>query len=397
MTGAADWTGWRGAGGDGVAVDVATPEVWPEELQQRWRVRVGSGYATPVAANGMIFVHSREEGDEVVRALESRTGKLLWGQRHPVPFKARMGSGRHGAGPKASPAYDRGRLFTTSITGVLSTWAADSGELLWRKDFSDRFKKGLPHFGAAASPRVDGQRLINFFGGDKEGAAIAFDVETGDEIWASASEGASYASAIVTSIGDSKRVVAISSDAVLSLDAETGQSGWRHPFPQTMMRHNMVTPLAVGDLVIISGKGRGITALRASNGDDGGSVETAWQIESLAMEMSSPVHSEGRIYGLSHRDKGRIFSLDAVTGETLWTGPGRTANYASLVVVDDAILVLTDSAELIVLSDSGERYDERARYTVAESPTWTHLVPVDGGVLVKDREHLTFWSWVTGP
>ena len=391
--GAADWTGWRGPERDGAAVGVAAPDAWPEELQQRWRVRVGSGYSAPVVAGVGIFVQSRQEGDEVVRALEPRTGKVLWEQRYPVPFKTRMGSGRHGPGPKASPAYDRGRLFTTSITGVLSAWAADSGELLWREEFADRFKKTLPHFGAAASPLVDGLRVISFFGGDKDGAAIALDVETGDEIWTSSSEGASYASAIVTSFGNSKQVVALGANAALSFDAQTGQSGWRYTFPQSMMRHNIVTPLAVGDLVVISGKGRGITALRASSGADGWSVEPAWQIDSLAMDMSSPVQSDGRIYGLSHRDKGRIFSLDTASGEVLWTGPGRTANYASLVVVDGAILVLTDSAELIVLSDSGKSYDERARYTVAESPTWAHLVPVDGGVLVKDRDHLAFWSW----
>jgi hypothetical protein len=76
--------------------------------------------------------------------------------------------------------------------------------------------------------------------------------------------------------------------------------------------------------------------------------------------------------------------------------PRRTGNYASLLVVDGAILALTGSAELIVLSDNGKSYDELARYAVAESPTWAHLVPVDGGVLVKDQDHLAFWGWVAG-
>ncbi len=395
LVGATDWPGWRGPERDGTALGFAVPEVWPEELQRRWRVRVGSGYSAPVVAGSRVFVQSREEGHEVVRALELASGKVLWNQRYAVPFNPRMGSGRHGPGPKASPAHDGERLFTTSITGVLSAWAADSGELLWREDFADRFKKTLPHFGAAASPLVNGSRVVSNFGG-KDGAVIAFDVETGDEVWASSSDGASYASAIVTAFGGSQQVVTISAKAVVSFDVQTGQPGWRYTFPQSMMHHNIVTPLSVGDLVVISGKGRGITALRASSGGDGWSVEPAWQIDSLAMDMSSPVQSDGRIYGLSHQDKGRIFSLDAATGEILWTGPGRTAKYASLLVVDGAILALTGSAELIVLSDNGNSYDELARYTVAESPTWTHLVPIDGGVLVKDQDHLSFWSWFAG-
>ena len=136
---ATDWPGWRGPERDGTALGFAVPEVWPEELQRRWRVRVGSGYSAPVVAGSRVFVQSREEGHEVVRALELASGKVLWNQRYAVPFNPRMGSGRHGPGPKASPAHDGERLFTTSITGVLSAWAADSGELLWREDFADRF------------------------------------------------------------------------------------------------------------------------------------------------------------------------------------------------------------------------------------------------------------------
>ncbi len=395
LFGAEDWPGWRGPERDGTALGFAVPEVWPEELQRRWRVRVGAGYSAPVVAGDRVFVHSREEGHEVVRALELSSGEVVWDQRYAVAFNPRMGSGRHGPGPKATPAHDGERLFTTGITGVLSAWAADSGALLWREDFADRFKKTLPHFGAAASPLVIGSRVVSNFGG-KDGAVIAFDVETGDEIWASSPDGASYASAIVTAWGGSQQVVTISAEGVVSFDVDTGRPGWRYAFPQSMVHHNIVTPLSVGDLVVISGKGRGITALRASSGGDGWSVEPAWQIDSLAMDMSSPVQSEGRIYGLSHRDKGRIFSLEAATGEILWTGPGRTGQYASLLVVDGAILALTGSAELIVLSDSGDGYDELARYAVAETPTWTHLVPVDGGVLVKDQDHLSLWSWFGG-
>ncbi len=175
LVGAADWPGWRGPERDGTAVGFEVPDAWPEELRRRWRVRVGSGYSAPVVAGGRVFVQSREDGHEVVRALELASGEVLWNQRYAVPFSPRMGSGRHGPGPKASPAYDGERLFTTSITGVLSAWAADSGELLWREDFADRFKKTLPHFGAAASPLVNGLRVVSNFGGkDRRSSASMY-------------------------------------------------------------------------------------------------------------------------------------------------------------------------------------------------------------------------------
>ena len=71
-----------------------------------------------------------------------------------------MGSGGqwHGKGPKSTPALANGRLFTMSITGLLSAWDAQSGQLLWRSDYGSRFKKSHPYWGASTSPLIDGDR-----------------------------------------------------------------------------------------------------------------------------------------------------------------------------------------------------------------------------------------------
>ena len=43
-----DWNQWRGPNRDGSAPAPSDPKAWPEKLTQKWKVEVGSGYATPL-------------------------------------------------------------------------------------------------------------------------------------------------------------------------------------------------------------------------------------------------------------------------------------------------------------------------------------------------------------
>ena len=44
---AGDVTQWRGSNRDGVIAGFTEPTAWPERLNQRWKIEIGLGYATP--------------------------------------------------------------------------------------------------------------------------------------------------------------------------------------------------------------------------------------------------------------------------------------------------------------------------------------------------------------
>ena len=100
-----------------------------------------------------------------------------------------------------------------SITGILSAWDATTGNNLWHSDYGSRFGQSHPHWGASTSPIVDGNRVIVHFGTDDQGALIALDAESGEEIWSYGNDGASYASPILV---DGK-IYAISEDGVTTV------------------------------------------------------------------------------------------------------------------------------------------------------------------------------------
>src|SRR3990172_878656 len=81
-----DWTQWRGPNRDGTVVSFTAPRTWPDQLTQRWKIEVGTGYATPILVGDRLYVFSRQGDNEVMSALEAATGKVLWQTGYPVSF-----------------------------------------------------------------------------------------------------------------------------------------------------------------------------------------------------------------------------------------------------------------------------------------------------------------------
>lgn len=388
---AADWPQWRGPARDGQLASAALPAQWPAQLAQRWKIEVGEGHASPVVSGDTVFVFSRIGEDETLTALALADGTTRWRKSYSAPYTMNPAAVSHGKGPKSTPVVADGRIFTLGITGVLSAHETKSGDLLWRKEFTGRFKSTAPEFGTAMSPLVDGKLLLAHVGGDKDGALAAFDVATGNELWKRAEDGPGYASPVVAVLDGVRQLITQTQRFVVGIDLASGALLWRIPF-ETAYEQNSVTPLVFGDTVIYSGLDKGVMSIRPRRTNGAWSTPQVWRNEEVSLYMNSPVLAGDRLCGLSHRKKGQYFCLDAATGKMRWTGPGRGGENASLIAAGDVLLSLDDTAALVVLRAAGESYSEIARYETATSPTWAHLAVAGKRLLVKDRTRLTAWD-----
>lgn len=386
------WPGWRGPDRDGWVGDFQPPNRWPERLERVWQVEVGAGYASPVVSGGRVYQHARQGDDEVAWCLDLDSGTVKWRQAYIAPFTMGKGGEPHGKGPKSSPALADGRLFTMSITGLLSAWDAGSGELLWRRGYRSRRENGHPYWGAATSPLVDGDRVVVHFGTDDQGALIAMDVGSGREIWSHGSDGPSYASPILVEIQGKRQIVELTMEGLVSVDAESGRPLWEYPYPQVGTDQNMVTPTYHGGLVLQGGENRGICALEPQLDDGAWTVHERWHQDKVALNMSSAVVNGGLLYGFSHYDRGRLFCLDTKTGEVLWQGPARTAENVMFLAMPGYVMALMDNGELQIIRARGDRLEKIASYRVSEGGTWAPPVLLESGILVKDRQTLALWS-----
>ena len=388
------WRGWLGGGPrDGWVDTFQTPAAWPDKLQQRWQVEVGSGYGSPVLADGLVYQHARQGEDEVVRCINLKTGAVKWQQSYPVPFKIGGGGERHGKGPKSSPALADGRLFTVSITGVLFAWDAKSGDLLWKRDYGDRFDKRHLYWGATTSPLVHQNHVMVHFGFDDAGVLVALDVASGKEVWSYGKAGPSYASPLLIELHGFRQLVELNMEGLVSVDAQTGRLLWKYPYPQIDSDQNMVTPSYYQGLILLGGENRGIRGLAPILQEDDWVIEERWQQDKVALDMSTAVINKDFLFGFSHYGRGRLFCLEPRTGKIRWQGPGRTGNNVTFLSFPGHVAALVNKGQLQILAAQGEQYERVASYGVSETPTWAPPVLVENGVLIKDEQRLTLWSF----
>ena len=50
------------------------------------------------------------------RALDPKTGRVIWRESYPVDYRIQSWGTRHGNGPLSNPTFADGRLFTFSVT-----------------------------------------------------------------------------------------------------------------------------------------------------------------------------------------------------------------------------------------------------------------------------------------
>jgi outer membrane protein assembly factor BamB len=104
--------------------------------------------------------------------------------------------------------------------------------------------------------------------------------------------------------------------------------------------------------------------------------------------MSSPVVVSDTLYGLSHRNKGMFFAMDAATGKTRWTSQPRQGENAAIISAGAFLFMLTDESKLIVAEATPAAYKPVKTWEVASSPTWAHPVVLGDRVLIKDLQSL---------
>ena len=382
-----DYTQWRGPQRDGSASAFTEPAAWPETLTERWKVEIGLGYATPLVVGNRIYVFSRRGDDEVMSALDADSGKTVWERGYPVAFTMNKGAARHGQGPKSTPAYADGKLFSIGMTGVITAYDAGSGRELWRKPGSDLLPTFTTH---AFSPVVDRGVVIFHPGGHDKGAITAFDVNTGATKWTWDGDGPGYGSPIIAELGGVRQLIALTQARLVGLDVSTGALLWERPFVSSNFT-NSATPILAGDTVIVSNGGpvAGITIARR---DGKWITEEAWTNAEQPYRLSNPVLLGQTLFGLSTRNSGQYFALDVKTGKSLWTSEPRQAGQAAVVKAGSLLFSLEDDGELVVARASQTAFEPLRRYKVADSETWTQPTISGNRVFVKDVSRLTLWT-----
>jgi outer membrane protein assembly factor BamB len=383
----ADVTQWRGTNRDGAVQGFTAPQAWPETLVKRWTVEVGTGYATPLVVGNRVFVFSRLGENETMTALDGDSGKVVWQQSYPAPFAMNPATKAHGPGPKSTPVYFNGRLYSIGMTGVVTAWDAASGKQVWQKPGTGVAMEYTSH---SFSPLVEAGRVIFHVGGKDKGALTAFDLTTGDVRWSWAGDGPGYASPIVADLSGTRQIIVPTQAKLVSVDAATGTLLWERPLVH-QFSSNAITPIVYGEAIIVAGTGPLMEIAVARRGPQW-TTEQVWENTELPLRFTTAVLAGDTLFGMSGRNAGQYYAMDARSGKALWTSEGRQAAHASIAHSGDLVLSLESDGELLVLRKSATAFEPLRRYKVAETETWAQPAFSGNRILVKDVTSLTLWT-----
>ena len=372
---AADWPRFMGPSTNGIAPDEGINRDWnqrpPAEL---WRVELADGgYAGPSVADGKVFVIDHAGDEDIVRALDLATGQEVWHYSYADTGKPNYGFAR------STPVHSNGMLYTLGRLGQLNCLNAKTGELVWSRDLVKEFGGKRPGWDYAASPFVDGEKLIVCPGGDTAGVA-ALDRATGETLWTGGQPGApGYATPVVATINGTRQYVIFTATELTGVASETGELLWTYPW-ETKYAVNAAMPLVIGDAVFVtSNYGYGCALINIT---DAG-AELSWESKDLQSHFNSPILYNGHIYGIGN--PGFLVCINPDDGTLLWKQQG--FERGGLAIVDGAIIALDGKNGALVLAEaSPDGYSELGRITPLGGQSWTAPIVADGKLIVRNKE-----------
>ena len=121
-------------------------------------------------------------------------------------------------------------------------------------------------------------------------------------------------------------------------------------------------------------------------------ITSAWENADIPYRLSNSVLIGDALFGLTSRNMGQYFSVDAKTGKTLWSSEPRQAGNAAIVKAGNLAFSLEEDGELVVFRSAPAGFEAVKKYTVAESETWTQPTLSGNRIFVKDVSNLTLWT-----
>jgi outer membrane protein assembly factor BamB len=374
-----DFPGFLGAGRDAVVRGVRLARDWnatPPRLV--WRQAMGPGWSAFAVAGAYAYTQEQSHERELVVCRELGTGTIVWVHED----RARYQSVLAGDGPRATPTVTARHVITMGSTGILNCLDRASGRRLWSHDVVTSNGAALPEWGKSCSPLVDEGRVIVSAGGPGGRSLVAYDLESGERVWAAGDDGASYSSPVLATLEGRRQIVIVNRRSVTAHDPVDGKVLWNHPWPGGNPK--VARPLIIGDdrVFISAGYGVGCELLRIRSGA-GGRLEVTrmWKTRRLKAKFNNPVHVGDFVYGL---DDGILVCLDLADGERRWKA-GRFG-HGQMLLVEDVILLTTEYGEILLIDPSPEGLRELTRFRAFDTRTWACPALAGNRLLVRSDQ-----------
>jgi len=376
-----DWPGFRGPGRDSVAGGLTIATDWsanPPRLL--WRQQLGPGWSSPIVVGQRVFTQEQRGSNEMVVCRDAETGAELWAHGDPVRFE----EGLSGAGPRATPTFAGGKLYTLGATGVLNCLDAGSGRVVWSRDIKAGSAVKPPMWGYASSPLATDGLVIVYAGGDK--GLLAFRAETGEPAWSLVTGTQTYTSPQLATLGGQRQVLFLSDIGLVGIDSATGRQLWSFA-ANAPGAPRAIQPHALSDsLVLISSEtDLGTAQLEISHHGDAWESHRNWVSRALKPSFDDYVVDGGYAYGFD----GAVFCCTELqSGKRRWREGRYDHGQVVLLVDQHLLLVVGEDGQAILLRAAPEGNQELGRFKAVDGKVWAHPAVARGRMYVRSDQEI---------
>lgn len=374
-----DWPFWRGPEQSGATRENAPVTDWsPTGKNLLWKNDIG-GRTTPIVMNGRVFsigpVGSGENLQERVVCVDAESGKVIWEYRFNV-FHTDMVENRVGWTALVGDP-ETGNVYAHGTGGEFFCFDRD-GQLLWKRSLTEEFGRISGYGGRLQTPFIDEDKVfisfLNSSWGDQAKPThrfLAMDKKSGEVVYWAAPGGDpldnTYASPVVTVIDGRRMLIAPTGDGcAYGMLARTGEKVWGYKLSKRGLN---VSAVVEGNRAYIchseenytTSQMGAIVCLDASKRGDIGDGEELWRRDGYTVGYASPVIHNGRLYVVTN--EADLVCFDAKTGQEIWNYDlGRVGKGSPVITADNVIYVGEQTGVFHILKDEGDKCTSLCRY-----------------------------------
>ena len=374
----ANFPGFRGPGGNGVAFQKNIPVSWDGASGKniKWKTEIPlPGYNSPIVWKDKIFLSGAKENQRAAYCFDANSGKLLWttdlSKIQGSPAQMPKVTAETGL---AAPTMttDGHRVYVIFANGDLAALDFE-GKTIWTKNL------GLPknHYGHSSSLIMYRDMLIIQY--DQNGSAnvMALAGKTGDKVWGtSRNVKISWASPVVVNTGNRTELILVAEPDVISYDPATGKELWK----LDCISGEVGPSVAYANGMVFSiNEYSKLAAIKL-----GPSATLAWENNDYLSDVPSPVAFNDFVIVVT--SYGAVVCYDAASGKQQWLKELEKSVYSSPMIADGKIFIMDKQGTMHILKA------DKTLAVVGESALGEGSVCTpafgDGRIYIRGNKHL---------
>lgn len=382
-----DWLQWGGPRRDFVTQSTGLPTLWPASGPRKlWSRALGDGYSGIAVEGTTLYTAFRRGSQDVVTALDSRTGKTMWEYAYEATFKNAY-SEAVGPGPYAMPQVVGDRLVMASGIGQIHSIDKKTGRPVWSHNLYSEFGGTRLEFGYSCHALPYKDSLILLAGG-RDAAALALRQSDGSVLWKNMNFRNAHSSPVLIDVDGQPQIVALMASEVIGFSPDTGALLWQHSHP-TENGLAISTPIwAPGNVLLISSAYNGgsrALELRQSGGNT--TVKELWHNRRLQAHFGSVIRHGDYVYMSSgHNGPAFMTCVNLRSGQIAWQERGFAK--AQLLGADDKLILLDEDGTLALIEATPKEFHVYAKMPLLQHLSWTAPTLSGSNLYLRDRQVL---------